>query len=153
MIINAYGSNKMKSKVTISLLVIALALAFSLSGFFTKNRGTLNKLPANKEKELRQNWKNYTVYKTSRGRDTIAILFKVKNDKEILLPRDWVEIRTEAEMAESKIWQAAHSAELVGQNGVLFGYLIYRSIDKVSTLISDENTIRIFYHSIKTSKD
>ena len=143
----------MKSNVYISVMVIALALAFSLSGFFAKNRGKLNRLPAGKEKELGQDWNNYTVYKTSWRGNTIAILFKLKNDRQIVLPQDWVEIRTETEMAESKIWQATTSVEISGQNGVLFGYLVYRSTDQVSTLISDENTIRLFYHVVKTSKD
>ena len=143
----------MKRKRYIALLIIASALAFSLSGFFAKNRGKLNRLHYDKEKELRLIWRNYTVYKTTRGRNTIAILYKIKNNKKIITPHNWVEITTEAEIANSIIWHATNSAEILGPDGVLYGFLVYRSADQVSLLLIDENTLRLYYHYIRTSKD
>jgi len=143
----------MKRKRYIALLIIALALAFSLSGFFGKNRGKLNRLHYDKENELRLNWRNYTVYKSSRGRNTIAILYKIKNNKKIITPHNWVEITTEAEMANSIIWHTTNSAEILGPDGVLYGFLVYRSADQVSLLLTDENTLRLYYHFVRTSKD
>ena len=44
------------------LIIIALALAFGITACAGGNRANLKKLNYNKENELRQNWKDYTVY-------------------------------------------------------------------------------------------
>jgi hypothetical protein len=35
----------------------------------------------------------------------------------------------------------------------LYGFLVYRSADQVGILLIDENTLRLYYHYIRTSKD
>lgn len=146
-------SKKIRRKEYIFLAIIALVLASSLLGFFTKNRGKVKLLHYDKENELRQNWRNYTVYKRVQGMHTIALFYKIKNEKKIIMPYDWTEVTTEAEIEKSKIWFAANSAEILGQNDMLYGFLVYRSEDHVCILVIDENTIRLYYHYIRTSKD
>ena len=78
---------------------------------------------------------------------------KIKNEKKVIMPYDWTEVTTEVEIQKSKISFVAHSAEILGLNDVLYGYLVYRAGDLVNILTIDENTIRLYYHYIRTSKD
>jgi hypothetical protein len=146
-------SQRIGKKGYFILAIIALVLASTLLGLFTKSRVKLKQLPYDKENELRQNWKNYIVYKRFQGIHTIALLYKIKNKKKIILPSDWIEITTGAEIEKSKIPFATNSAEILGPNDVLYGFLVYRSADRVRILEIDENTIRLYYHHIRTSKD
>jgi hypothetical protein len=71
--------------------IVALVLALSLLGFFTRDGGKLVRLDFDKENELRQNWNNYMVYIRDQGINTYAVLYRIKGKKQIILPDDWKE--------------------------------------------------------------
>ncbi len=133
------------------LIIIALALAFGITACAGGNRANLKKLNYNKENELRQNWKDYTVY--IRTRDwrsprpgVTAFLYKLRDDKKIIMNSRWHKLTTEDEMAKTKIVSLTNSVEILGQNKELYGYLVHRSDDLVNVKIIDEQTVKLFYH-------
>jgi hypothetical protein len=135
------------------LVIIAFALAFGVSS--CANRTNLKRLKYNKEPEIRKNWKDYTTYKIYRPQRSFqggaaAFLYKLKDDKKILMDNRWVEVTTEEIKAKTKIWDATISAEIRGQDEELYGYLIYRSQDRPNVKIIDDQTVRIFYHYNQT---
>ena len=140
----------MKKYGFLILVIMALALTFGIAACAGGNRANLKRLKYNKELEMRQNWNNYTVYKrprpTSFQRGDVAYVYKLKNEKIILLDKRWIEVTTEEEKAKTKIWEAVISAEILGHNEELYGYLIYRSRDRVNVKIIDEQTVQLFYH-------
>ena len=69
-----------------------------------------------------------------------------KTVKKILMDKQWVAVTAEEEKAKSKIMNAAISAEILGHNEELYGYLIYRSADRASVKIIDEQTVQLSYH-------
>jgi hypothetical protein len=146
-------SQKIGRKGYVFLAIVVLTLAFSLLGLFTKNRGKLRLLDYDKEDELRQNWRNYTVYKRVQSVYTNAVLYKIKNEKKIIVPDDWKEVTTQAEIEKSEISYHTNSAEILGANEVLFGFIVYRSADRVRILVVDENTIRLYYQFVRDFKD
>jgi hypothetical protein len=146
-------SQRVEKNGYIILAILALVLASTLLGLFTKSRVKLRQLPYDKENELRKNWKNYIVYKRTQGIHTSALLYKIKNKKKIIMPSDWIEVTTEAEIEKSKIPFATNSIEILWPNDMLYGFLVYRSADRVRFLEIDENTIRLYYHHIRTSKN
>ena len=100
--------------------------------------------------ELRQNWNQYTVF--TRGRvarsfqpGPAAILYKVKNDKKILLDNSWKEVKT----GDARITEASITAEILGQNDEIYGYLVYRSADSASVTIIDAQTVKLNYTYIR----
>ena len=132
------------------LATVALELAFSLLGFFTKNRGKIVRLKFDKESELRQNWKNYTVYK--RGRDTssfqkgfAAFVYQIDDKKKIVLDDQWIAVTSDEMKAKAKIPEATLSAEILGHNQEVYGYLIYRAADSASVRIVDEHSVQLNY--------
>jgi len=60
--------------------------------------------------------------------------------------RRWVAVKTQEEKDKTKILEAVISAEILGHNEELYGYLIYRSADRPNVKIIDEQTVQIFYH-------
>ena len=135
-----------------NLIIIALVLIFGITACASGtggNRGNLKRLKTNKEGELRQSWKDYTVYK--RGRDAsfqkgfVAFVYKLKNDKKIILDSQWLEVTSDEMKAKAKIFDSTTSAEILGHNQELYGYLIYRSADNVSVRIIDEQTVELNY--------
>ncbi len=130
----------------ISQAMLALVLAFSLSGCSGTYRGNLKSLKDNKEDELRQTWNNYNVFKKAGGSITIALVYKIKNDKKIVMDRNWVVVTTEDEMAKINFKHSTHSAEILGQNKELYGYLVYSYKDLASVKIIDAQTVQLFYH-------
>jgi hypothetical protein len=97
-----------------------------------------------KEEELRANWKNYHTYCLK----DYAILFQLKGDTTIQKEGDWRNV-TSDETASRCAGFFSHSSpvtELSGENGAVFGYIIYHPNDGVSALIIDPKTIRLFYH-------
>ena len=69
------------------------------------------------------------------------------------MPDDWKKVTTQAEIDDSEISYHTNSAEILGANKVLYGFLVYRSADRVRILIVDENTIRLYYHFVRDFKD
>ena len=140
----------------LNLITIALVLIFGISACASSTgsgtgstRGNLNRLKTNKEGELRQNWKDYTVYKRGRDRSFqpgfVAFVYKIKNDKKINLDSRWVKVTSDEMKAKAKIFSGTISAEILGHNQELYGYLIYRREDVVSVRIIDEQTVQLNY--------
>lgn len=140
------------------LIIMALALAFGIMACASSTsstgstRGNLKRLKVNKEPELRRNWKDYIVYKrTQRSAGSfqpgaVAFLYKLKDDKKIILDNGWIEVTSEEMKAKTRIGEGIISAEIRGYNGELYGYLIYRSADGASVRIIDEKTVRLHYN-------
>jgi hypothetical protein len=100
---------------------------------------------------MRQNWNNYEVYKIRRQgisfqRGAAAFLYKIKDDKVILLDNRWIPVTTEELKARTTIHESVWSAEIRGYNEELYGYLVYRGADRPSVRIIDEKTVRLSYH-------
>ena len=139
-----------------SLTVFVLAVIFGLTACASStsstggNRGNLKRLKVNKESELRQTWQDYTVYK--RGRDAssfqkgfVAFVYKLKDENKIILDDQWIEVTSDEMKAKAKIMEGTLSAEILGQNQELYGYLIYRRGDIASVRIVDEQTVQLNY--------
>jgi intein/homing endonuclease len=138
-----------------NLIIITLVLAFGISACASGNRKNLKRLKYNKEKELRETWKDYIVYKRYRDprswqRGVIAFVYKLKDEKTILLDKRWIEVTSEDIKAESILFSSAISAEIRGYNEELYGYLIYRNRDLASVKIIDEQTVKLSYHYQQT---
>ena len=140
----------MKAKTHLTLILISLALLFGVTACSGGNRANLKRIKSNKEWEKRENWKNYTVYSIGRPdsfqRGVAAFLYKLNDDKKIIMDRRWVAVKTQEEKDKTKILEAVISAEILGHNEELYGYLIYRSADRPNVKIVDEQTVQIFYH-------
>ena len=140
-----------------NLIIIVLALAFGITACASGtggSRGNLKRLKINKEGELRQSWKDYTVYKRNRPsssfqRGFVAFVYKLKNDKKIILDSQWIEVTSDEMKAKGKIFDGTTSAEILGHNQELYGYLVYRSADIVSVRIVDEQTVQLNYRYIR----
>ena len=143
----------MKRHKYLHLIIFAVALAFGMTACAGGNRANLNRLKFNKESELRQNWQDYTVYRRIRPASfqpgIIALLYKLKNGKKILMDNQWTEVTTEEEKAKNRIKEATFSAEILGHNEELYGYLIYRRADGVTVKIIDEQTVQLNYRYIR----
>ncbi len=137
-----------------NLIIIALVLIFGITACASGtggSRGNLKRLKTNKEGELRQNWKDYTVHKRNRPSSSfqkgfVAFVYKLnKNEKKILLDNQWIEVTSDEMKAKGKIFDNTTSAEILGHNQELYGYLVYRSADIVSVRIVDEQTVQLNY--------
>ena len=140
-----------------NLIIIVLALAFGITACASSTgetrkggtRGNLKRLKTNKEGELRQTWKDYIVHKRNRGssfqKGFVAFVYKLKNDKKIILDDQWIEVTSDEMKAKGKIFDGTTSAEILGHNQELYGYLVYRSADNVSVRIIDEQTVELNY--------
>ena len=128
------------------LMIMAVAIAFAIAACASADNANLQRVNSSKEKELRQNWKEYTIFTRTRDNRSFqpgpaAILYKIKNNKKILLDNRWKETTNgDVGVAEMSI-----TVEILGQNGELYGYLVYRSKDSVSVKIIDEQTVRLGY--------
>ena len=140
----------------LKLATFALALIFGIAACASNtsstggNRKNLKRLKINKEGELRQSWKDYTVHK--RGRDAtsfqkgfVAFVYKLEDDKKITMDSQWIEVTSDEMKDKAKIFDGTISAEILGHNQELYGYLIYRSADNVSVRIVDEQTVQLNY--------
>ena len=138
------------------LVAVALVLAFGIISCASSTSSTgggrknLKRLKVNKEPELRKNWKDYTVYK--RGRDGAsfqkgfaAFVYKINDNKKIILDDRWIAVTSDEMKAKAKIMESTLSAEILGQNQELYGYLIYRKADIVSVRIIDDQTVQLNY--------
>jgi hypothetical protein len=135
-----------------NLIIIVLALAFGITACASDTggtRGNLKRLKTSKEVELRQSWKDYIVHKRSRPssfqKGFVAFVYKLKNDKKIILDDQWIEVTSDEMKAKGKIFDGTTSAEILGHNQELYGYLVYRSADIASVSIVDEQTVQLNY--------
>jgi hypothetical protein len=134
------------------LITVGLVLIFGISscGEVKKRRKNLKRLRYNKEWIMRENWQDYIVYKRWRPDDSFqrgaaAFLYKLKDDKVILMDNRWFLVTSEEVKAGTKIMESVWSAEIRGYNEELYGYLIYRGGDRPSVRIIDEKTVRLSY--------
>ena len=135
-----------KPTINLSCLFIVL-IVFSLFGCAAGNRGTLKRVQTPTENELRQDWKNYTVY----YRRPLALVFKIKDDREIILNNTWIKVSSEDMMAKSEIKGSTWVKQIIGNNDEIFGYLVHLFTDLTNVKIIDENTVQLYYHYVRTS--
>ena len=135
-----------KPAINLSCLFIVLVI-FSLIGCAGGNRGTLKRVQKPTENELRQDWNEYTVY----YRRNIALVYKITNDRKIILDNRWVKVSSEDMMAKSKIVDSTWVKEIIGNNDEMFGYLVHRYQDMANVTIIDENTVQLYYTYVRTS--
>ena len=143
----------MKKNAHLYWIIFVLTLIFGITACVSStggNRGNLKRLKTNKESELRRSWTDYTVFK--RGRDVasfqkgfVAFVYKLKDDKKIILDDQWIEVTSDEMKKKAKIFETTLSAEILGHNQELYGYLIYRRGDNVSVRIVDEQTVQLNY--------
>jgi hypothetical protein len=126
-----------------SWLLVVLISLFILVGC-SGPQAKIKEVEQPKEEELRANWKSYHTYCL---RD-YAILFQLKGDQTIQKENDWREVTSDetASRCASFFSRLSPVTELLGENGAIFGYIIYNRNDGVSALIIDPKTIRLFYH-------
>jgi len=60
-------------------------------------------------------------------------------------------VTTESMMTKSRISDLTRVKKILGQNNEMYGYLVHRSADQVNVAIIDGNTVRLYYHYIRTS--
>ena len=136
------------------IVVLIIALLFSAC-VANGNRGKLVRTNAPTEKELRDNWKDYTVHrwglKRGTAKGTLVIVYQLKNDTKIIFNRPMQVITSAKEMENSIVMSNTWVRKILGQNERLFGYLVHRSHDNANVRIIDENTIELFYHYVPTS--
>ena len=136
----------------IILVIIAVTLIVVIFQLTKSRRMNLKIINSTqKEKELRENWNSYRVYKRYRPDQSfqpgaIALLYQLKDTGIIILDDKWLPVTSEHDIANTRIMEAVTSAEVLGHNRGLFGYLIYRSADRPSVKILDERTVQLFYH-------
>ena len=135
-----------KSAINLACLFIALVI-FSLIGCAGGTRGKLKRVQQPTENGLHQDWKEYTVY----YRRNLAFIYKIKNDRKIILDNSWVEVSSGDMMSKSKILSSTWVKEILGQNDERYGYLVHRSSDYTYVGILDENTVELKYTYHRTS--
>jgi hypothetical protein len=135
-----------KPTINLSCLFIVL-IVFSLFGCAGGTRGTLKRVQNPTENELRQDWKKYTVY----YRRSLALVFKIKDDRQIILNNSWSKVSSEDMMAKSEIKGSTWVKQIIGNNDEIFGYLVHLSTDLANVKIIDENTVQLYYHYVRTT--
>jgi hypothetical protein len=136
------------SKPAINLFCLFIVLViFSLIGCAGGNRGILKRVQKPTENGLHQDWKEYTVY----YRRNLAFVYKIKNDRKIILDNSWVKVSSEDMMTKSKILDPTWVKEIIGNNDEMFGYLVHRYQDMANVTIIDENTVQLYYTYVRTS--
>lgn len=127
--------------------LMLVLIILGMAGCAGSPRGMMTRVNSPTENELRQDWKNYTVY----YRPRTALVYKLKDDRKIILDPSWVEVTTDEMMAKSKIIDSTWVKQIVDLNNAVYGYLVHRAADRTSVAIIDGNTIQLFYHYIRTS--
>ena len=98
---------------------------------------------------LRQNWNSYTVY----YRPNTALMYKVKNDTRIELSGKWVEVAHEDMVGDNTVFYFNDVRKILGQNGDLYGYIVYSYNDNAFIKIIDANTVKLIYvHQIQEGR-
>lgn len=129
----------------LSLFFILIIL--SIFGCAGGSQGKMPRIESPTESELKQNWKNYTVY----FRHNTAFVYKLKDDRKIILDKRWGAVTTDEMMAKSKIYSSTWVKKILGQNNEMYGYLVHRSADRANVAIIDGNTVQLYYHYVRTS--
>lgn len=110
-------------------------------------RGGLPRVQNPTQSELRRDWHDYEVF----YRSNIALIYKFRDNKKIILDDRWVEITSEDMMAKSGIWDITWVRKIIGLNDQVYGYLVHRTADTANVKIIDANTVQLYYHYVRTS--
>ena len=98
---------------------------------------------------LRQNWNSYVVY----YRPNTALMYKVKNDTRIELSDKWVEVAREDMVGDSTVFYLNDVRKILGQNGELYGYIVYSYNDNAFIKIIDAKTVKLIYvHQVQEGR-
>jgi len=135
-----------KPAINLSCLFIVVVI-FGLIGCAGGNRGILKRVQNPSENKLRQDWKEYSVY----YRRNLALVFKINDDRKIILDNSWAKVSSEDMMAKSGIGGSTWVKEIIGSNDEVFGYLVHLSTDLANVQIIDANTVQLYYHYVRTS--
>jgi hypothetical protein len=92
--------------------------------------------------QLRENWNRLIVY----HRPNAGLVFKLKNDKIIQLPGKWVEVASEEELTDKQVLYSTDVRRILGQDGVLFGYLLLAAEDHAFVRVVNGNTVELIYN-------
>ena len=143
-----------KGYLTLVIMAAVLALLFSACAA-GGDRRNLPRTNAPTERELRDNWKDYSVYRWGlrrpKTKNTVAMVFQQKNETKIIFNRPWKAVAGAEEMENSIIMSDTWVRKILGQNDKLFGYLVHRSHDNANIRIVDENTVELFYHYVTST--
>ena len=132
------------------LMIMAVAIAFAIAACASVDKANVQRVDTSREKELRQNWKNYTIYTRSRDGKSkqpgpAAVLYKIKNDKKIILNNRWQEVTTAEGAANARVSERTTVVKILGQNEEVYGYLVHRTADSASVRIVDDQTVQLGY--------
>jgi len=122
-------------------------IMLSIIGCAAGPKGQLPRIESPTESELKQDWKNYSVYSWR----NIAFVYKLKDDRKIILDDRWEAVATDSMMAENEIRSSTWVKKILGQNNEMYGYLVHRSADRANVAIIDGNTVQLYYHYVRTS--
>ena len=128
-------------------LLFLVPIVCSVLGCAGGTRGGLPRVENPTQSELRKDWHDYEVF----FRSNIALIYKFRDDKKIILDDRWVEITSEDRMAKSQIWDMAWVRKIIGLNDQVYGYLVHRAADTANVKIIDANTVQLYYHYVRTS--
>ena len=137
-----------KSTKIQSCLIIALITGSYIMGCATGNQGKLNIVEKPTEDELRQDWKEYTVFSLRIQNVNPSLLYKIKDDRRIILDSRWIEVSSEDAMANSIVSQSAWVMEILGNNDEILGYMVLRTGDRASVKIIDQKTVQLYYQRV-----
>ena len=137
----------MNNLLTPALRWIYLALlVFNLIGCSEWKYRRLESAELITSTQLRQNWNDYNVY----YRPNTAILYKIRNDRKIKLPRKWVEVAREDMVTDNTVFYLTDVRKILGQEDGLYGYIVYSYRDSAFIKIIDANTVElIFNHQVQ----
>ena len=130
-----------KLAVNLSSLFVIPVIIF-LVGCAGGNLGELRRVEKPTENELVADWQEYSVY----YRNKLALVYKIKDDRKVILDNRWVAVSSEDMLAKSEIIDLVEVKEIIGNNEEIFGYLVHRYQDIASIKIIDENTLQLYYH-------
>jgi hypothetical protein len=91
--------------------------------------------------QLRDNWNRFIVY----HRPNAGLVYKLKNDNKILLSGKWVEVASEKEVTDKKALYYTDVRRILGQDGVLYGYLVLASRDSAFVRVVNVTTVELTY--------
>jgi hypothetical protein len=130
-----------------SACLFFILIMLSILGCAGGPQGKMPRIESPTESELKQDWNNYTVY----YRRNLAFVYKLKDDRKIILDERWEEVTTDSMMENSKIGSSTWVKKIIDQNDEMYGYLVHRSADRANVAIIDGNTVQLYYHYVRTS--
>lgn len=98
---------------------------------------------------LRQNFNDYNVY----YRSDAGILYKIKNDRKIILPGKWVEVARADMVTDNTLFYLTGVRKILGQDDDLYGYIVYSYRDSAFVKIINANTVELIYvHRVQDAR-